>query len=1185
MIPHALIAALGAFALLCQTLLFRDFLTAFEGNELAVGIFFSTWFLWIAVGAWSAWHFEKVSRWLPLLILLYLPAFTAEHYLILAARTIGNVASYEVFPYRRMIFVAVFTNAPVSFATGFFFPLACRWWEELQNQRKPKTNRLAAGQAYVLETFGAIAGGLLVTALLSCGMPAMSVFLAGAFILTLCAAFASQKPWRIGLAAATLAAMLFMGAGRIWNDFDAHRAWNRVLPAGDYRGSFVTPQGEYLYGESSGQFTILSGGHISGVLPGAEHAAEVAALAMSQQPTAARALIIGNSGLAIGAQLAKFPQIQSMAWIHPDPEYPKCLRRVLPDKLRKSLENITLPNGDARTYLASQNGKFDIIILDLSEPDTLSINRFFTQEFFAQVKDALSENGAAALRITGAANYLGGELAYLGASAVTTFGQVFPHTALKPGDETWLFGAKQDVLSKSAKQLEERFTSIPGAAEVYPPEALPALYPADRIAFQRERYQKILERSGHEALLNSDDHPKALFYTLLVALRQAGVKGMAEHLRPNLTALLWALLGLPVFYLIMRILFHMRARAPIPPENVDVISRRAVTPFDTGFVLFSAGFAGIASSMILLFGYQSQFGSLYLHLGLLSALFMAGSFLGGAAAERLASRAQLPKAWAALFVTAHLAFLTGIAFNVAWLRWQYGVLFAVCGAFTGAYFPWGARQLKDAKFPVLRAGASLENWDHIGAAVGSTIAGLILLPLFGSRICAYGVMLLLAVNLPLVFISLQRTVSLNKTDRLWRGAAYFMAGAALWMLSVSYVTEWLHRGAQRELLAQHAAAIAGTATLEQKEEALNAGAISYFVAENTETHETLYIFDSSTLADGITGYGGPIRLAIAITSEGVLRDVHVMENHETPSYLAMIAPWLDRLKSRDVLDDRLASVDAVSGATITSKAILCTIQSASQTFASQVLGREVTRTAPASTENTLSANFLVLVMFMILAPLMRIRPSRWPRRAFLLASFLMLGVYFNLQYSTQHIFVLLSGYLPPVACSVSFLLIILIPIYVAFFGNIYCGYLCPFGALQELAGDFVPQTKSIEPSKETWRYARTLKCVLLFFLIALFSLTRDLSVLSADPLTTIFGAARGKYILIFSVVLVTLSIPYRRFWCRNLCPAGAFLAWFGALRIVRFLGPKSLPGRCDLGVRNLNELDCIRCDRCRHAKE
>ena len=50
----ALVFALGLFALVAQTLLFRTWLGTFEGTELSIGAFFGSWLLWVALGAWLA---------------------------------------------------------------------------------------------------------------------------------------------------------------------------------------------------------------------------------------------------------------------------------------------------------------------------------------------------------------------------------------------------------------------------------------------------------------------------------------------------------------------------------------------------------------------------------------------------------------------------------------------------------------------------------------------------------------------------------------------------------------------------------------------------------------------------------------------------------------------------------------------------------------------------------------------------------------------------------------------------------------------------------------------------------------------------------------------------------------------------------------------------------------------------
>jgi hypothetical protein len=66
-----------------------------------------------------------------------------------------------------------------------------------------------------------------------------------------------------------------------------------------------------------------------------------------------------------------------------------------------------------------------------------------------------------------------------------------------------------------------------------------------------------------------------------------------------------------------------------------------------------------------------------------------------------------------------------------------------------------------------------------------------------------------------------------------------------------------------------------------------------------------------------------------------------------------------------------------------------------------------------------------------------------------------------------------------------------------------------------------------------------------------------------------------------ALLAVALSPVFPRFWCRSFCPAGAFLSLLGGLHLLRRCTPEVHPKACVYGVRDQNELDCLRCDRCR----
>ncbi|HID23497.1 MAG TPA: hypothetical protein EYP14_14020, partial [Planctomycetaceae bacterium] len=187
MVRGTLILGLGFFSLIAQTLLFRDFLTAFEGNELGIGSFFASWLLWVGLGAvggrWAAQRLSGLTERFALTALLYLPAFALQHELLLSARSLSGVAAYEVFPFGRMFAVSLIVNAPISFTTGLLFTLACRWAASRSPGVKGSEGEtidaagLPVARVYILETFGSFIGGLLVTVWLARGLPAERIAL------------------------------------------------------------------------------------------------------------------------------------------------------------------------------------------------------------------------------------------------------------------------------------------------------------------------------------------------------------------------------------------------------------------------------------------------------------------------------------------------------------------------------------------------------------------------------------------------------------------------------------------------------------------------------------------------------------------------------------------------------------------------------------------------------------------------------------------------------------------------------------------------------------------------------------------------------------------------------------------------------------------------------------------------
>ncbi len=95
-----LIFSYGLFTIAAQTLVFREFISTFEDSDISVGIFFGSWFLWIALGALLVYRkkdfAQKLLRNIEFLFLCYLPAFVLQVILIINARWLADITSYAL---------------------------------------------------------------------------------------------------------------------------------------------------------------------------------------------------------------------------------------------------------------------------------------------------------------------------------------------------------------------------------------------------------------------------------------------------------------------------------------------------------------------------------------------------------------------------------------------------------------------------------------------------------------------------------------------------------------------------------------------------------------------------------------------------------------------------------------------------------------------------------------------------------------------------------------------------------------------------------------------------------------------------------------------------------------------------------------------------------------------------------
>ncbi|HUV67048.1 MAG TPA: hypothetical protein VMW24_24385, partial [Sedimentisphaerales bacterium] len=483
-----LIFSYGLFSIAAQTLLFREFITTFEGNDISVGIFFASWFLWVGLGALVVRR-AGTAETLPggpteFLFLVYLPAFVLQAVLIVQARELAGLESYALWSIRDILLVSAVVNAPVSFVTGALFPIACRWFGA---NSAGKGEKLPVSNVYRLEAAGSFAGGIGVTILLGLGMSLAVIFFILALVLA-ASVFAVQlagnltpepsRRTRPGAGRVTcvfsfmiavgVCLCLILGAGKTLMDYVRAVKWSKLLPKEALAGSFQTAQAEYLYGTYQGQWVAIREGAVAETLPDESAAGRIAAVALCQKPDAANVLVIGT-GLGLCRELLKLPQIETVTWAHGDSEYELKVNRFIPAELQVTDPRLHLLAGDVRSLLAQKQESYDVVILNLPDATSSVLNRYYTVEFYRQTKQALTADGVLAVRIAGGENIMGTELVNLGASTKRTLEQVFSRLVLAPGEDSWFMASDSQAITGEPGRLRDRFASIKGADRILPP--------------------------------------------------------------------------------------------------------------------------------------------------------------------------------------------------------------------------------------------------------------------------------------------------------------------------------------------------------------------------------------------------------------------------------------------------------------------------------------------------------------------------------------------------------------------------------------------------------------------------------------------------------------------------------------------------------------------------------------------
>lgn len=1177
--------SLGFFSITAQALLVRDFLHCIEENELTLGIFYFFWFFWIIPGSLFGKLFYKYSYLFPITSLFYIPSWLWGHFLIRNSRYISGIPAYELFNIHSLFLYSLIAPAGISLLTGFLFTHCVVWWEDNFTHKTSKSEpSIVVRYVYAYEALGAVLGGIFTSFSIFIGISHWLPFCISVWFLITSSLLSLDYPLLKKIFPITLLPLLLLSSFLL-ESLENKSSWNHITKNNDFKGKIITQKGEYLYGYNNNQFILLRNLKPALSFPNQEYGLQLLSTFLAQKNDTRNILLIGEPFLYTLPYLTNINSIEKILWIPFDFELSAKIIPLLPEKSLLNNKKLIFPQTEPHSFLKSTNDKFDIILVYTSDPQTISSNQYLTDSFFTLLKTHLSDKGIAGIRISGGENFLGGEIGTLGASIYFTFQQVFKVNALKPGEDTWLFGSLTYPISEHIPTLEQRLSVVSQQISEIKPSIVRDLYPADRIIFQKSRYEEIKKFVHEDYLITTENKYLGFLYSNLLYLWKQGYSGLLDKINTIKQISLFLIISSPLCFILARWIYK---RKSIQKGKTKHLS----TTLETYFAIFVIGIIGMGISILLLIQFQYRYGTLSTYIGLLSSMFMLGLSTSPIIFNFLyANKNNKQPFFIAIFLVAICVCSTlAILFTLSPSFYTYLVIFFLWGLTLSFVLSLFLNYL-DKEAITSKIAVNLEVWDHLGAGIGAFIFPIILLPILGLQY-AIGY-ILFSLLLILLFIPLLQEIPTCQS-LLW-GRVYgytifpililcFISTEIYYRSTVSLPENAFTKIAQE--LSDGGKLQPEIITLPDNREILYYSVIK---KDEKQNENISYIFSTASLFK-VIGYGGEMNIAVKVSREGNIENIKVIQSNETPDYLSLVENYFFLYKGKNIFQpETISEIDTVSGATTTADAVKRAVQFAGKEFAQIIQNNNTSQLETLFTYNTSTQttySVYIFLLFVLLSIILRFFYKDLLRTLWLISVVLVLGFWLNIQYGLYSIVQLLYIDKLQFHLTISTLLTIGIPVLVLFNGNIYCGYLCPFGALSELISKLNVINKKITPTKQTWYTTRQFKYILAFLFFFIYFFIRKNRLISIDPLLSFFTLDMSNYITIFGICVLLASFFYNRFWCRVLCPTGAFLSLIQSLRIFSFFWQRTFPVHCDLGISRTEEIDCIQCNRCyKHEKK
>jgi len=675
-IPFA-ITVLGISHVITQITVIREFINVFAGNEIVLGVLFSLWLLLTGFGAWLGRFIRSSVVQMALFrASLFLVAFLPIAHIVL----IRFLRDYlfirgELPGIGPLIIWATVLLLPYCIITGGLLTLACSVLPSYG------TKRTSIGRVYFFDNIGDILGGILFTFILVHYFNNLTMLYFPAFLCLLGfllvdsreygRRFFKSLPGILGVIS-VMGIIIFVPLEEIT------LKW--LYPGQTIVDHLESPYGRVVVTSDHDQTSFFENGEHLFSTPNIFANEELVHYALPQLSEVQSVLLVSGGMSGIIDEIRKY-KVSHIDYVEIDPSIITAGTRHLnihfPPVVHVHLE-------DGRKYIQNTSRKYDAVILDLPDPSSLQLNRFYTLEFFKTVKYVLSPGGIVCFGVKGAENYISDDQARFLSTLNNTLKSIFHHVLIMPGERNIFIASDNPLSSDIASLIASRNIETTYVNENY----LAGRVTAERLSFVKG---SLID----DTPANHDFRPAAYFYSMRIWL------GMfQEHFK---IPLIVASLFFVIYF-----------------ASTGIVNK----------TLFSTGFTASSMEVIILLSYQIIHGSIYTGIGLIIAAFMFGLAIGSFSTNQLTFVNKNTLLTIELAIIIYLLiFMLIIYMGKSMLGTvAFAIMATSIGALTGAEFPVAGRLVFSSPW---KTAGSLYAADLLGGSLGAFVVSLFLIPAVG----------------------------------------------------------------------------------------------------------------------------------------------------------------------------------------------------------------------------------------------------------------------------------------------------------------------------------------------------------------------------------------------------------------------------------------------------------------------